>query len=132
MDEADVVFKALADPTRRALLDELHRGAATTGEFCAAHPEMSRFGVMDHLRVLHEANLIMVERAGRTRINHLNPVPLREVYARWVLPIAEAPADELLALKAAAEARARTIDVRDQPRTGRARPRTAAAAGRSA
>jgi len=132
MDEHDVVFKALADPTRRALLDELHHGAATTGELCAAHPEMSRFGVMDHLRVLHEANLIVVERAGRTRINHLNPVPLREVYARWVRPIAEAPADELLALKAAAEARARTIDVRDQPRTGRARPRTAAAAGRSA
>ena len=131
MDEHDVVFKALADPTRRALLDELHRGAATTGELCAAHPEMSRFGVMDHLRVLHEANLIVVERAGRTRINHLNPVPLREVYARWVRPIAEAPADELLALKAAAEARARTTDVRDQRRTRRARPRTPTV-GRSA
>ena len=131
MDEHDVVFKALADPTRRALLDELHHGAATTGELCAAHPEMSRFGVMDHLRVLHEANLIVVERAGRTRINHLNPVPLREVYARWVRPIAEAPADELLALKAAAEARSRTIDVRDSRRTRRARPRTATE-GRSA
>src|SRR5580765_3736743 len=131
MDEQDVVFKALADPTRRALLDELHREAATTGELCAAHPEMSRFGVMDHLRVLHEANLIVVERAGRTRINHLNPVPLREVYARWIRPIAEAPADELLALKAAAEARAQAPDVRDA-RAKRRSQRRAAVTGRSA
>ena len=127
----DAVFKALADPNRRALLDELHRGAATTGELCSAHAEMSRFGVMDHLRVLHEANLIVVERAGRTRIKHLNPVPLREVYERWIRPIAEAPADELLALKAAAEARGRTTDVRDVRRTQRTRRRTAAT-GRSA
>jgi DNA-binding transcriptional ArsR family regulator len=127
----DAVFKALADPTRRALLDELHRGAATTGDLCATHPEMSRFGVMDHLRVLHEANLIVVERAGRTRINHLNPVPLREVYERWIRPIAEAPADELLALKSAAEARGRTTDVRDVRPKQRPRPRTAAT-GRSA
>lgn len=129
MDEQDAVFKALADPTRRALLDELRRGAATTGDLCAAHPEMSRFGVMDHLRVLHEAGLIVVERVGRVRWNHLNPVPLRELYARWMQPIAEAPADELLALKAAAEARGRTTDVRDR-RTRRGRP--AAATGRSA
>jgi DNA-binding transcriptional ArsR family regulator len=130
MDERDAVFKALADPTRRALLDELRRGAATTGDLCAAHPEMSRFGVMDHLRVLHEAGLIVVERVGRVRWNHLNPVPLREVYARWMRPIAEAPADELLGLKAAAEARGRTTDVRDR-RAARSRP-DAAATGRSA
>jgi len=131
MTDQDTVFKALADATRRSLLDELRDGPATTGELCASHTEMSRFGVMDHLRVLQEAGLIVVEPVGRTRINHLNPVPLREVYARWVRPIAEAPADELLALKAAAEARARTTDVRDRRRTRRARPRTASA-GRSA
>jgi DNA-binding transcriptional ArsR family regulator len=131
MDEQDAVFKALADPTRRALLDELHRGSATTGALCAAHPEMSRFGVMDHLRVLHEAGLIVVERIGRSRVNHLNPVPLREVYGRWIRPIAESSADELLALKAVAEARAATTDVRDvRPKRPR-RPRTAAT-GRSA
>jgi DNA-binding transcriptional ArsR family regulator len=130
MDERDAVFKALADPTRRALLDELRRGAATTGDLCASHPEMSRFGVMDHLRVLHEAGLIVVERVGRVRWNHLNPVPLREVYARWMRPIAEAPADELLGLKAAAEARGRATDVRDR-RAARSRP-DAAATGRSA
>ena len=131
MTDHDTVFKALADATRRSLLDELRDGPATTGELCASHTEMSRFGVMDHLRVLQEAGLIVVEPVGRTRINHLNPVPLREVYARWIRPIAEAPADELLALKAAAEARARTTDVRDHRRTRRARPRTATV-GRSA
>jgi DNA-binding transcriptional ArsR family regulator len=130
MDDRDAVFKALADATRRAILDELRRGSATTGELCAAHPEMTRFGVMDHLRVLHEAGLILVERTGRSRLNHLNPVPLREVYARWLRPIAETPADELLALRRTAEARAKTIDVRDvRPERARA-ARTGA--GRSA
>jgi DNA-binding transcriptional ArsR family regulator len=131
MDEQDAIFKALSDPTRRALLDELHRGSATTGALCAAHPEMSRFGVMDHLRVLHEAGLIVVERVGRSRLNHLNPVPIREVYARWIQPIAETSADELLALKAVAEARAGTTDVRDV-RPKRPRQARAAATGRSA
>src|SRR6185436_3478144 len=131
MDEQDAVFKALADPTRRALLDELHRGSATTGALCATHPEMSRFGVMDHLRVLHEAGLIVVERIGRSRVNHLNPVPLREVYGRWIRPIAETSVDELLALKAVAEARAATTDVRDVSPKRPRRLRTAAT-GRSA
>jgi len=120
----DMVFKALADPTRRSLLDALRDGPATTGALCASHPEMSRYGVMDHLRVLHEAGLITVERKGRTRWNHLNPVPIREVYLRWVQPIAETSADELLGLKRAAEARASTDDVRDRRRrvpTGQAR-----------
>ena len=99
---------------------------------------MSRFGVMDHLRVLHEAGLVVVEPVGRSRVHHLNSVPIREVYQRWILPIAEAPADELLALKKVAEARGRAPDVRDaraarrtQPsRTKDAKPR--AATGRSA
>jgi DNA-binding transcriptional ArsR family regulator len=131
MDNQDAVFKALADPTRRALLDALRRGSVTTGELCAAHPEMSRFGVMDHLRVLHEAGLIVVERVGRLRVNHLNPVPIREVYARWIQPIAETSADELLALKAVAEARSATTDVRDV-RVKRRRQTRPAATGRSA
>src|SRR6476620_693829 len=131
MADQDEVFKALADATRRSLLDELRDGPATTGDLCASHTEMSRFGVMDHLRVLHEAGLIVVERIGRSRVNHLNPVPLREVYGRWIRPIAESSADELLALKAVAEARAATTDVRDvRPKRPR-RPRTAAT-GRSA
>jgi DNA-binding transcriptional ArsR family regulator len=131
MTDDDAIFKALADPTRRALLDELHRGAATTGELCAAHPEMTRFGVMDHLRVLHQAGLITVERVGRARVNRLNPVPIREVYARWIRPIAEPSADELLALKRVAEARGQTTDVRDARTVPRRRTRSAAT-GRSA
>jgi DNA-binding transcriptional ArsR family regulator len=133
MADQDAVFKALADATRRSLLDELRDGPATTGELCASHTEMSRFGVMDHLRVLHEAGLIVVEPVGRTRVNHLNPVPMREVYQRWIRPIAEAPADELLALKQAAEARVRAPDVRDaRSKRQAARPRPRSATGRSA
>src|SRR3954452_18217171 len=137
MAEQEAVFKALADATRRSLLDALRDGPATTGELCASHTEMSRFGVMDHLRVLHEAGLIVVEPIGRTRVNHLNPVPIREVYQRWIRPIAEPPADELLALKRAAEVRAQAPDVRDA-RSKRAataakpKPKSRAATGRSA
>jgi DNA-binding transcriptional ArsR family regulator len=123
---ADLVFKALADPTRRALLDALRDGPRTTGDLSGMHPEMSRFGVMSHLKQLEDAGLILVERVGRTRWNHLNPVPFREVVARWVHPIAEAPADELIRLRAVAEQRARVTDVRDRRgRTGvRAREKT--------
>jgi DNA-binding transcriptional ArsR family regulator len=124
----DLVFKALADATRRSLLDALREGPATTGALCAMHPEMSRFGVMDHLRVLQEAGLITVERDGRARWNHLNPVPIREVYLRWVKPIAETSADELIGLKRVAEARRSADDVRDRTRTRDAKTRT----GRSA
>jgi DNA-binding transcriptional ArsR family regulator len=112
--EGDLVFKALADPTRRALLDALRDGPRTTGDLSRMHPEMSRFGVMSHLKQLEDAGLILVERVGRTRWNHLNPVPFREVVARWVHPIAEAPADELIRLRAVAEQRARATDVRDR------------------
>jgi DNA-binding transcriptional ArsR family regulator len=122
-DRGDLVFKSLADPTRRALLDALRDGPRTTGELCALHPEMSRFGVMSHLKILEDASLVLVERVGRIRWNHLNPVPFREVVSRWVRPIAEAPADELIRLRAAAEQRVGTTDVRD--RRGRSSDRVA-------
>jgi DNA-binding transcriptional ArsR family regulator len=112
----DAVFRSLADPTRRALLDALRSGPRTTGELCDLHPEMTRFGVMAHLKQLQEARLVLVERAGRTRLNHLNPVPLREVVARWVVPLAEGPADELIRLRAVVEQRTATTDVRDRRR----------------
>jgi DNA-binding transcriptional ArsR family regulator len=131
MAEQEAVFKALADATRRSLLDALRDGPATTGELCASHTEMSRFGVMDHLRVLHEAGLIVVEPIGRTRVNHLNPVPIREAYERWIRPIAEAPVEELSALKRAAEARVHAPDVRDT-RAERRAPAKRVATGRSA
>jgi DNA-binding transcriptional ArsR family regulator len=97
------VWRALASRWRRRLLDQLRTGPATTGELAAGLPELSRFAVMQHLAVLVDAGLVLPERRGRDRINHLNPVPLREWYERWVQPMADAGAAELLALKRAAE-----------------------------
>ena len=80
----DGVWKALADPTRRAIMDLLRDGRKTTGELVSAFPEMTRFGVMKHIRVLEEAQLITHRKEGRTRWNYLNAVPLRQIYERWV------------------------------------------------
>jgi DNA-binding transcriptional ArsR family regulator/uncharacterized protein YndB with AHSA1/START domain len=97
------VWRALASPWRRRLLDRLRIGPATTGELAAGLPELSRYAVMQHLEVLVEAGLVLPERRGRDRVNHLNPVPLREWYERWVQPMADAGAAELLALKRTVE-----------------------------
>jgi DNA-binding transcriptional ArsR family regulator len=77
------VWRALGDPTRRRLLDLLRDRPCTTGELCAPF-KLSRFAVMKHLGVLQRARLVLVERRGRQRLNHLNAGPLREVYERWV------------------------------------------------
>ena len=83
MDD-DRVFKALADPTRRHLLDRLfERVGRTLGEL-ESELEMSRFGVMKHLRVLEEANLVVARRSGREKLHYLNPVPIRLVHDRWI------------------------------------------------
>lgn len=80
-----LVFRALADDTRRALLDALfERGGQTLGELAEAHGEMTRFGVMKHIRLLEEAGLIVVERRGREKLHYLNPVPIRLVHDRWI------------------------------------------------
>ena len=100
---SDLVFKALADATRRSLIDALRTGPRTTGQLCLLHPEMTRFGVMSHLKVLEEAGLVFVRREGRERHNYLNPVPIRKIYHRWIKPYAEDLADELIALKKSAE-----------------------------
>jgi DNA-binding transcriptional ArsR family regulator len=97
------VWRALASPWRRRLLDQLRSAPATTGALAAAIPELSRFAVMQHLGVLVEAGLVVPERRGRDRVNHLNPVPLREWYERWVQPLADTGAAELLALKRTVE-----------------------------
>jgi DNA-binding transcriptional ArsR family regulator len=84
-DEEDSVFKALADPTRRRLLDLLFgRDGQTLSELEAAVPEMTRFGVMKHLGVLEGAGLVVTTRAGREKHHHLNPVPIRLVHDRWI------------------------------------------------
>ena len=101
---ADDVFKALADDSRRALLDALReRDGQTLGELCAVRPDMSRFGVMKHLRVLEAAHLVLTERAGRTKLHHLNPIPIREIHDRWIAPYREPVVVGLLALRDRAE-----------------------------
>src|SRR5262245_28176165 len=97
----DAVFRALADDTRRRLLDELRVAPRTTGELAARVPGMSRFGVMDHLTVLVDAGLVIPTRRGRERVNHLNPVPIQAIVERWMAPFAAPVARELLALEAA-------------------------------
>src|ERR1700726_3500941 len=85
----DEVFKALADPTRRALLDELFRADGQTLTALEHGLPMTRFGVMKHLRVLEEAGLIVSRKRGREKRHYLNPVPIRLVHDRWVSKYAE-------------------------------------------
>ena len=95
----DEVFKALADPTRRQLLDELfERDGQTLSELERRLP-MSRFGVMKHLKVLEGAGLLTTRRRGREKLHFLNPVPIRLVYERWVSKYAEPWASALTELK---------------------------------
>jgi DNA-binding transcriptional ArsR family regulator len=95
----DEVFKALADPTRRELLDRLFgRDGQSLGALEADLP-MSRFGVMKHLRVLEEAGLVTTRRRGREKLHFLNPVPIRLIHDRWVSKYAEPWASALSELK---------------------------------
>jgi len=81
----EAVWRALANPVRRAMLDLLRDGPRTTGELGAHFPALTRFAVMQHLRVLEDADLVIPRRQGRKRFNYLNPVPIQEVYDRWVV-----------------------------------------------
>jgi uncharacterized protein YndB with AHSA1/START domain len=95
----DDVFRALADPTRRGLLDELFREDGQTLTALEERLPMSRFGVMKHLKVLEEANLVVTRRRGREKLHFLNPVPIRLVHDRWVSKYAEPWAAGLTGLK---------------------------------
>jgi DNA-binding transcriptional ArsR family regulator len=95
----DEVFKALADPTRRELLDRLRADDGQTLSALEARLPMSRFGVMKHLRVLEEANLVVTRRRGREKLHFLNPVPIRQVHDRWVSKYAEPWVSALTDLK---------------------------------
>src|SRR6202521_3682672 len=95
----DAVFKALADPTRRSLLDELFREDGQTLSALQGRFEMSRFGVMKHLKQLEEAGLVVTRRRGREKLHFLNPVPIRLVHDRWVSKYAEPWAAALSGLK---------------------------------
>jgi len=101
----DDVFKALADDGRRALLDALRlRDGQTLGELCDVLPEMTRFGVMKHLRVLEDAHLVLTEKVGRSKLHHLNPVPIREIHDRWISNYAAPYVAGLIALRDVSEA----------------------------
>jgi len=82
--DTDVLFKALADPSRRKLLDLLHaHDGRTLNELCE-HLDMTRQGVTQHLSLLEEANVVVAVRQGREKLHFLNPVPLQEIYERWI------------------------------------------------
>lgn len=84
IDDPDLLFKALADPGRRKLLDVLHdHDGRTLTELCE-HLDMSRQGVTQHLAVLEAANLVATVRDGRMKVHFLNPVPLQDIYERWI------------------------------------------------
>src|SRR4051794_10914800 len=95
----DDVFRALADPTRRSLLDELYNDDGQTLTELERRLPMTRFGVMKHLKVLEEAGLVTTKKRGREKLHFLNPVPIRLVHDRWVSKYAEPWAATLTGLK---------------------------------
>ena len=82
--DADILFKALADPSRRKLLDVLHANDGRTLNELCEHLDMSRQGATQHLNVLEAANLLATAWRGREKLHFLNPVPLQEIYERWI------------------------------------------------
>jgi DNA-binding transcriptional ArsR family regulator len=91
----DAVFRALAAPLRRELLDALRDTPQTTGMLCARFPARDRCTVMQHLNVLEDAGLVVAVRKGRERWNHLNAVPIKRIHDRWIGPYAARAADLL-------------------------------------
>jgi DNA-binding transcriptional ArsR family regulator len=102
MDE-DRVFKALADQTRRYLLDRLHERDGRTLTELESELEMTRFGVMKHLRVLEDAGLVVTRRSGREKLHFLNPVPIRLIHDRWIDKYTERQVSALAHLKSQLE-----------------------------
>ena len=97
--DTDVLFKALADPSRRKLLDMLHaHDGRTLSELCE-HLDMTRQGVTQHLDFLEAANLVATVRRGREKLHFLNPVPLQEIYERWIAKFEKPRLKALSALK---------------------------------
>ena len=97
--ENDRIFKALGHYRRRHMLDALRDNPQTTGALCEAMPDLDRCTVMQHLKVLEDADLIIVRREGRERWNHLNPLPIKQLHDRWIGQYASRAVDLLAALK---------------------------------
>ena len=98
-EQVDRVFKALGHHVRRRILDDLRNQPMTTGTLCAHFPDIDRCTVMQHLKVLEEADLLIVERCGRERWNHLNPLPIHDIHDRWIGPHAASAMARLARLK---------------------------------
>ena len=97
--DSDSVFKALASRTRRDLLDALKDRPRTTGDLCEAFSELDRCTVMQHLKVLEEADLVIAMRRGRERWNYLNALPIKRIHDRWIGAYAEHAVDRLAKLQ---------------------------------
>jgi DNA-binding transcriptional ArsR family regulator len=98
-EQQDRVFRALANAHRRSMLDTLRDQPLTTGALCGQFPDLDRCTVMQHLKVLEEAGLVQVERRGRERWNHLNPLPIHDIHERWIGPHAAYAVSMLAKLK---------------------------------
>lgn len=97
--ELSLLFKAMNHEIRREILDLLKEGRKTTGELDAAFPTVTRYAVMKHLKILEEANLVLIRREGRMRYNYLNVVPLQQLYERWVTKYQGESASSLIQFK---------------------------------
>ena len=102
----DLVFKALADPTRRLLLDRLFERDGRTLTELESEVDMTRFGVMKHLRLLEDAGLVVTRKSGREKLHFLNPVPIRQIHDRWIDKFTERQVTALVDLKAELESKA--------------------------
>ena len=105
-DQLDAVFKALANPVRRGICDELKPRPLTTKQLCQCFPELDRCTVMLHLGVLERAGLVVPVKKGRERFNYLDAMPIQAIYERWIGPHAAQAATQLLALKTRLEGEA--------------------------
>lgn len=106
MTDDDLVFKALADPTRRLLLDRLFERDGRTLTELESEVDMTRFGVMKHLRLLEDAGLVVTRKSGREKLHFLNPVPIRQIHDRWIDKFTERQVTALVDLKAELENKA--------------------------
>jgi DNA-binding transcriptional ArsR family regulator len=103
-DDLDLVWRALANPVRRAILDELKRGPLRTGELADRFADLSRFAVMQHLGVLEEGDLVIRRRLGRVTLNFFNPVPIQRIADRWIDRMRRPWTESLVDLKGELEA----------------------------
>ena len=102
-EQQNLVFKALASPLRRQILDDLRDQPLTTGTLCDHFPELDRCTVMQHIKVLERADLVIPQKKGRERWNHLNPIPIHAIHERWIGPHAARAVERLDRLKSQLE-----------------------------